>query len=89
MHLIGGSGFNIGKVDAVHDIAVLQIVGDLAHRHAGAVFLGLRGGSAEVRGGQHLRVPDNPCGREIGNKCLEIAAVQGFDDGILVDDCLA
>ena len=78
-----------GVVDAVRDVAVLQVILELADGHVGAVGLGLAGAGARVRGDKRVGHLDGLGRGKVAAKPAQLALAQGGVDGVLVDDGLA
>ena len=78
-----------GVVDAVRDIAVFQVILELADGHVGAVGLGLAGAGARVRGNKRIGHLDRLGRGKVAAKPAQLARAQGGVDGVLVNDGLA
>ena len=78
-----------GVVDAVRDVAVLQVILELADGHVGAVGLGLAGAGARVRGDKRVGHLDGLGRGKVTAKPAQLARAQGGVDGVLVNDGLA
>ena len=78
-----------GVVDAVRDVAVFQVILELADGHVGAVGLGLAGAGARMRGDKRVGHLDGLGRGKVAAKPAELARAQGGVDGVLVDDGLA
>ena len=77
------------EVDGVRDVAVLDVVDDLAHSHDGAVLLGLGGRSAQMRQNDGvLHAHDGGVG-EVGDVTAQLALAQSRGNGLLVDERVA
>ena len=79
----------VGIVDAVFDVAVLQVVGELLNGHDRAVVLGLLVGCVQV--GDRDAAPAAGDGRvgEIRHIAADLARAQSQDDSLLVDQDVA
>ncbi len=77
------------QVDAVFDVAVAEIVGELARGHDGALLLALRGGGADVRHGDDVGDADDAVVREIGDVAGDLAGVDAGDQRLVVHQLAA
>ena len=78
-----------GVVDAVRDVAVFQVILELADGHVGAVGLGLAGAGARMRGDKRIGHLDGLGRGKVAAKPAELALAQGGVDGVFVNDGLA
>ena len=78
-----------GVVDAVRDVAVFQVILELADGHVGAVGLGLAGAGARVRGDKRVGHLDGFGRGKVAAKPAQLALTQGSVDGVLVNDGFA
>ena len=74
-----------GQVHRVLDVAVLQIVLQLLGRHDGAVLLALRRGGPQMGDGHHVLAPQDFAVGEVGDVAGHLAAVQGGQHVVVVD----
>ena len=74
------------EVDAVLDVAVLEVVLDGVGHHDRAVVFGFVGRGAEVRQRDDLGVILERVGREVADVALQAGVVERGDDGLFVDD---
>ncbi len=80
---------NIGEIDRIFDVAVVEKVDQLIGHHDGTVLFGLRGAGAEMRHGDHLVVADQLPDREVGHVAPHLARVQGLGDRRGIDQLFA
>ena len=74
-----GAGLvHLRQVDRVGNIAVAQVIAQLLCCHDGAVVLGFRGGSAQVRGAHDAGLAQNGLSGEVGHVAGHLAVVHGF-----------
>ena len=78
-----------GVVDAVRDVAVLQVILELADGHVGTVGLGLASAGARVRGDKRVGHLDGLGRGKVAAKPAQLALAQGSVDGVLVNDGFA
>ena len=80
--LAAGTGLvDFRHVDRVGNIAVFEVIADLLRCHDGAVVLGFRSGSAQVRGADDARLAQQGLGGEIGHVTGDLARLHGVQQG--------
>ena len=72
---------HLRHVHRVGDVAVFQVVTDLLRGHHGAVVLGFRGGSAQVRGAHDAGLAQDGFRREVGHVAGHLAGIHGLQQG--------
>ena len=75
----------VRQVDGVLDCSLFKVIGYLDSRHCGAILFALGGGCAEVRYRRHAVNAYLSVGREIGHICRRLAAAEGCDQRVGVD----
>ena len=73
----------------MRDVAVLQVILELANGHIGAVGLGLASAGARVRGDKRVGHLDGLGRGKVAAKPAQLALAQGSVDGVLVNDGFA
>ena len=80
---------DVGVVDAVGDVAVLDVVHQLAGGHGGAVVFRFGRARTQVGHADAVFGADELIGGEVGDVALQLAAFQGFQHGVGVHQLAA